>query len=78
MNTNSISSIKLEDDLLLQFCKRTETLFGKSIITANMHMHCHSAWKIMVPYTCFGALALNGLMEYCVQCLTTTRQLKSS
>ena len=41
MNTISVSSIKLGDALLLQFCRRTETLFGKTIITPNMHMHCH-------------------------------------
>ena len=41
MNTISVSSIKLGDALSLQFCKRTETLFGKTIITPNMHMHCH-------------------------------------
>ena len=41
MKTTSISSIKLGDALLLQFYKRTEMLFGKSIITPNMYMHCH-------------------------------------
>lgn len=32
---------KLGDALLLQFCRRTERLFGKESITPNMHMHCH-------------------------------------
>ena len=29
------------DTLLLQFCQRIEQLFGKEIITPNMHMCCH-------------------------------------
>ena len=29
------------DALLLQFCKRAEQLYGKSVVTPNMHMHCH-------------------------------------
>lgn len=29
------------DALLLQFCRRTERMFGKCCITPNMHMHCH-------------------------------------
>ena len=33
--------IKLGDALLMQFCRRTERLFGKESITPNMHMHCH-------------------------------------
>ena len=76
INTFSVSSIKLGDALLLHFCKRTETLFGKTLITPNMHIG--SAWKIMVPYTHFGALALNSIMKYWVQYQTTTRQLKST
>lgn len=31
----------LADALLLQFCKRTETMFGKKLFTPNMHMHGH-------------------------------------
>ena len=39
--TVSISDIRLADALLLQFCKRVESLYGKDIVTPNMHMHCH-------------------------------------
>ena len=35
--------IQLGDTLLLQFCRRTEHMFGKESITPNMHMHCHLA-----------------------------------
>ena len=35
------AQLKLGDLLLLQFCKRTEQLYGKEVITPNMHMHAH-------------------------------------
>lgn len=37
----SLDQVKLGDALLLQFCRRTERLFGTSVITPNMHMHGH-------------------------------------
>ena len=33
--------VLLADVLLLQICKRAERLYGKSMITPNMHLHCH-------------------------------------
>ena len=33
--------VKIGDALLLKFCSRTEALFGKDIITPNMHMCCY-------------------------------------
>lgn len=33
--------IKLADAFLLQFCSLVEKLFGKQVITPNMHLHCH-------------------------------------
>ena len=35
------NDVIIADALLLKFCKRTEQLFGKDIITPNMHMSCH-------------------------------------
>ena len=35
------AEIKLADAYLLQFCIRTEKIYGKGIITPNMHLHCH-------------------------------------
>ena len=35
------NEIIIADALLLQFCRRTEHLFGKHVITPNMHMSCH-------------------------------------
>ena len=35
------NDVTIGDALLLKFCSRTEALFGKDIITPNMHMSCH-------------------------------------
>ena len=35
------NDIIIADALLLKFCKRTEELFGKNMITPNMHTSCH-------------------------------------
>ena len=37
----SRDEVNQADTLLLQFCQRIEQLFGKEIITPNMHMCCH-------------------------------------
>ena len=34
------TEIDLADTLLLNFCKRVESLYGKDTITPNMHLHC--------------------------------------
>ena len=33
--------VLLGDAHLLQFCKRTQHIFGKDSVTPNMHVHCH-------------------------------------
>ena len=35
------AQIELVDAFLLQFCCRVESLYGKTLITPNMHLHCH-------------------------------------
>ena len=35
------AEIELADAFLLQFCCRVENLYGKEIVTPNMHLHCH-------------------------------------
>ena len=35
------SQLQLADILLLSFCRRTEFLYGREIITPNMHLHAH-------------------------------------
>ena len=37
----TVEKVKLADALLLQFCRRTERIYGKEVITPNMHMNCH-------------------------------------
>lgn len=40
-NALSHGDLDLADALLLHFCKRVERLYGESVITPNMHLHCH-------------------------------------
>lgn len=35
------AQIQLADAFLLKFCHRVENLYGKNLITPNMHLHCH-------------------------------------
>ena len=37
----SSTDIAQADALILQYCRKTEQLYGESSITPNMHMHCH-------------------------------------
>ena len=34
--------VAIADALILQFCRRTKSMFGKDITTPNMHMCCHN------------------------------------
>ena len=35
------AQIELADAFLLQCCCRVERLYGKGLVTPNMHLHCH-------------------------------------
>ena len=37
----SSEDIALSDALLLQFCRRSQHIYGNSFITPNIHLHCH-------------------------------------
>jgi len=37
----STTEIDLADILLLRFCNRVQELYGRDVITPNMHLHCH-------------------------------------
>ena len=37
----TVEKVQLSDAHLVQFCKRMQSVFGKHLITPNMHMHCH-------------------------------------
>ena len=39
----SSTELRKADLLLLKFCKSVENLYGKEVITPNMHLHCHLA-----------------------------------
>ena len=61
------TDIQLADALLMQFCKRMEKMYGKEVITPNMHMHAHLCECIMDfgPSHSFWVFAFeryNGLM----------------
>ncbi len=36
-----MSDVQLAHALLQQFCRRVERMYGASIVTPNMHLHCH-------------------------------------
>lgn len=63
----TIEQVKLGDALLLQFCRRTERLFGKDCITPNMHLHCHLCECVMDygplhSFWCFAYERYNGIL----------------
>ena len=35
------TELDVADLLLLRFCNRVQELYGKDVITPNMHLHCH-------------------------------------
>lgn len=37
----SKDNVIVADALLLKFCRRMESLYGESVVTPNMHLHCH-------------------------------------
>lgn len=39
----SDDEIRIADALLLQFCRRFETLYGQDVVTPNIHLHVHLA-----------------------------------
>ena len=67
-NTLSHGDLDLADALLLHFCKRVERLYGESVITPNMHLHCHLKQVIkdygMAPFKKYGFFLSNVAMEF--------------
>ena len=60
--------LHLADALIMQFCKRAERIYGKEVITPNMHMHAHlkSCIEDYGPLHSFWLYAFeryNGLLE---------------
>ena len=54
-NELNSTQIQLGDILLMSFCRRIELLYGKQVITPNMHMHAHlkSCIEDYGPLHCF-------------------------
>ncbi len=67
VNEITLERAKLGDALLMQFCRRTERLFGKHAITPNMHLHSHLLECIidygpMHSFWCFAFESILGSM----------------
>ena len=61
------TEIDLADVLLLRFCQRVELMYGKTVITPNMHMHCHYKQMLLdygpvYSFWCFGYERYNGIL----------------
>lgn len=66
-HTLTESQIDLADILLLRFCQRVERMYGKSVITPNMHMHCHYKQMLLdygpvYSFWCFSYERYNGML----------------
>lgn len=64
-----ISDVNIADALLLQFCRRVERLYGKSVITPNMHLHCHLKDVILdygpvYAFWLFSYERFNGILQH--------------
>ena len=64
----SVTDMQLADALLLHFCKRVERMYGKAIITPNMHLHCHLKQCLLdygpvYGFWLFSFERYNGIME---------------
>lgn len=61
------SDLKIADDYLIKFCKGCESLYGKDVITPNMHLHCHLMnctldYGPIYSFWCFSFERYNGLL----------------
>ena len=63
----SYADLQTAHEYLLKFCKRCEVLYGKSLITPNMHLHCHLKECVLdfgpiYSFWCFSFERFNGLL----------------
>ena len=63
----SNTDLVLADSLLLQFCKRVQRMYGKNVITPNMHLHGHIKDVIkdygpVQEFWCFSFERCNGIL----------------
>lgn len=62
-----ISQVKVADQLLVKFCQTVENLYGSSVITPNMHLHCHLCECVLdfgpvYGFWCFSFERYNGIL----------------
>ena len=63
----SMTDLEIADRLLLKFCQEVENLYGKEVITPNMHLHCHLKEVILdhgpvTSFWCFSFERFNGIL----------------
>ena len=63
----SRTDLDIADGLILKFCKSVEVLYGKHVITPNMHLHNHLKEVIMdhgpvTSFWCFSFERFNGIL----------------
>lgn len=63
----TLEQVTLADLLLLNFCRRSERMHGSSVVTPNMHLHCHLKECILDygplhGFWCFPFERFNGLL----------------
>ena len=63
----SRTDLDIADGLILKFCKSVEALYGKHVITPNMHLHNHLKEVILdhgpvTSFWCFSFERFNGIM----------------
>lgn len=61
------TDLNIADGLILKFCKSAEALYGKSIVTPNMHLHNHLKEVILdhgpiTSFWCFSFERFNGIL----------------
>ncbi|XP_068678691.1 uncharacterized protein [Montipora foliosa] len=61
------SEVKLADELLVKFCRTVEDLYGTSVVTPNVHLHCHLCECILdfgpvYGFWCFSFERYNGIL----------------
>ena len=63
----SYTDLNIADGLILKFCKSVETLYGKHVITRNMHLHNHLKdvtldHGLLTSFWCFSFERFNGIL----------------
>ena len=65
----TLHDIQLADALLLYFCSRVQRMYGTSVITPNMHLHCHLRECLLdygpvYSFWLFSFERFNGILEH--------------